>query len=84
MWMMDLEVRQEHAENTHHLVFIKNPDLLHGPVDTKIGPVLQVKVTCCLDQHGIEIQVPSKSKDGSNSWIIISRGPKPLRGGIVA
>ena len=42
---------------------------------TKIGPVRQVRVPCCLDQLGNEIQVPSTSRDGSNSWIVISRGP---------
>ena len=42
---------------------------------TKVGPVLQVKVICCPDQYGIEIQAPSTSKDGSNLWIIISSGP---------
>ena len=41
----------------------------------RIGPVLQVKIMCCLDQYGIEIQVPSASRDGSNAWIVISRGP---------
>ena len=42
---------------------------------TNIDPVLQVKTVCCLDQYGIEIQVPSTSGDGSTSWIIMSRGP---------
>ena len=42
---------------------------------TKIGPVLHVKTFCCLDQYGIEIQVPSTSGDGPTSWIIMSRGP---------
>ena len=32
---------------------------------TRIGPVHQVKITCCLDLDGIEIQVPSTSGDGS-------------------
>ena len=41
----------------------------------KIGPVLQVRVTCCLDQYGNEIQVPSMSRSGSCSWVVISRGP---------
>ena len=31
--------------------------------------VLQVKITCCVDQYGIEIQAPSISEDGSKSWI---------------
>ena len=41
---------------------------------TKIGPVLQVKTTCCLDIYGIEIQILSTSGDGSNSWVVKSRG----------
>ena len=44
-------------------------------MDTKIGPVRQVRVTRCLDQYGIEMQVPSMSKNGSYSWKVISRGP---------
>ena len=32
------------------------------------------KIECCLDQYGIEIQVPSTSRDGSNSWVVISGG----------
>ena len=44
---------------------------------TRIGPVLQIRVVCCLDQHGIEMQVPSTSRNGSDSWILISRGPHP-------
>ena len=31
---------------------------------TTIGPVLQVKTTCRLDQCGIEIQMPSTTADG--------------------
>ena len=42
---------------------------------TKIGPVLQVKVICCLDQYGIEIQVPSTKRDGSNFRIVKFSGP---------
>ena len=42
---------------------------------TKIGPARQVRATCCFDQCGIEIQVPSMSRNGSYSWIVISRGP---------
>ena len=34
MWMVDSEVRQEHAESTHNLVIIKIPNLLHGSEDT--------------------------------------------------
>ena len=39
---------------------------------TKICPLLQVKICRCFDQYGIEIQVPSTSRDGSTSWIVIS------------
>ena len=42
---------------------------------TRIGPVLQIRVICRLDQYGIEIQVPSTSKNGPSSWIVMSRGP---------
>ena len=42
---------------------------------TRVGPVLQVKVFCCLHRFRIEIQASSTSRDGSNSWIITSRGP---------
>ena len=41
---------------------------------TKFGPVLQVQTTCRLDIYGVETQVPSRSGDGSASWVIISRG----------
>ena len=34
MWMMVLKVRQEHAENIHHLVKIQIPQSLHASVDT--------------------------------------------------
>ena len=40
----------------------------------KIGPVLQVKTTCCLDICGIDIQKPSTSGDGSKYWVVASRG----------
>ena len=42
---------------------------------TRIGPVRQVRVICCLEQYGIEMQVTSTSRNGSHSWIIISRRP---------
>ena len=34
-----------------------------------------VRATCYLDQNGIEIKVPSMLRNGSFSWIVISRGP---------
>ena len=42
--------------------------------DTKIGPILEVKVTHHLYQHGIEIKIDSMQKGRSQSWIVISRG----------
>ena len=42
--------------------------------DTKIGPVLEVKVTHHLYQHGIEIKIDSMQKGRSQSRIVISRG----------
>ena len=57
----------DHAENTRCLVKTKILNLLGGFVDTKIGPVRQVRVTCCFDQYEIEIQVPSMSRKGSYS-----------------
>ena len=48
--------------------------------DTKIGPVCQVRVTCYLDQYGIEIQIPSKMKNGYFFCSMTSRRSKPLRG----
>ena len=42
---------------------------------TIIGPVLQVKIICGLDQCGIEIKALSTSRNRSKSRIITSRGP---------
>ena len=74
-----MEIRLEDSENIHHLVKIQIPNSLRGLVNTKIGPVLQVKVIGCLDQYGMEVQAPSTSRDGSKSWIIMYVRPKPLR-----
>ena len=73
--MIVSEVRPKLPERLHYLVIIQIPNLTHGSVDTGIDPIFQVKIFCCLDHHGIEIGAPSTSGDGSNSWIIISRGP---------
>ena len=43
---------------------------------TKMGPACHVRVTCYLDQYGIDIQVPYMLKNGSPSWIVISRRTK--------
>ena len=42
--------------------------------NTNVGPVLEVKVTYHLYQHGIEIKIDSMKNDGCQSWIVISRG----------
>ena len=41
---------------------------------TSTCPDLQVLTTCYLNIYGIEIQIPSTSGNGSNSWIFITRG----------
>ena len=41
---------------------------------SEIGPVLEVKIFCHLDVHGIEIQIPSTSGDNTNVWVVIFRG----------
>ena len=74
--MMDLEEKLEVAKSAHDLVMTRNSE----PVGwirghTKIGPVCQVRVTCYFNQYGIETQVPSMLKNGTSSWIVISRGP---------
>ena len=51
---------------------------------TKIGPVRQVGVICCLDQCWIEVQVPSMSRNESHSWIGIHQRPESQRGWILA
>ena len=40
----------------------------------RIDPVHQIRVMCCLDQYGIEIQVLSTWRNRSCSWIVIHRG----------
>ena len=42
--------------------------------NTKIGPVLEVVTTYYQGKPGIEIGIESLSNDGSQSWIIISKG----------
>ena len=71
MWMLDLERRPEHACRECTLPR-DNPDselLAWIGGHTRIG-----KVRGCLDHYGFEIQAPSTSGDGSNSWVIKSRG----------
>ena len=42
--------------------------------NTKLGPVLEVKVTNCLERYGIETGIDSMQNDGTQSWNVISRG----------
>ena len=42
--------------------------------NTEIGSVLEVKTFCHFEVHGIEIQIPSTSRDNTNVWVVISRG----------
>ena len=41
---------------------------------TKIGTVLEVKVTNHKERYGKEIKIDSKQNDGTQSWTVISRG----------
>ena len=41
---------------------------------TKIGLVLEVKVTNHKERYGMEIKIDSRQNDGTQSWIVISRG----------
>ena len=42
--------------------------------NTKIGSVLEVLVTKYYDRCGIEIKIDSMQVDGTQSWMVISRG----------
>ena len=48
----------------------KSREAMRG--NTRIGPVLEVKVTEHLDRYGIEIKIDSMKKDKTQSWIVIS------------
>ena len=58
-----------------HIVIIQDSELIAW---------IDGQITCCLDQDGIEIQAPSTSRDGSNSWFFHIQRPKPSGGGIVS
>ena len=49
----------------------KPKGLIRG--NTKYGPVLEVNATNHLQRYGIEIKMDSVQKDGTQSWIVISR-----------
>ena len=72
--LMGFEHAGYHAENIRHLEVMKDPRRKDGRGNTKIVPVLEVKVTCHLYQYGIEIKVESMKNDRSQSWIVINRG----------
>ena len=41
---------------------------------TKIGPVLEVTISCWYGKHGVEIRIWSLSEDNTQSWVRISHG----------
>ena len=47
---------------------------------TEIGPVLDVKVICHHNVHGLETQILPTSGDNTKVWVVISRSSKSLRG----
>ena len=76
-----MEVRPEHAEGIHYLVIIQIPNSLHGSVDTpasvqffksrKYVFLINTESKCRYRQH---------QEDGSESWIVMSRGPHRYAG----
>ena len=46
--------------------------------NTKIGPVLEVTISCLHGKYGVEIRIWSLSGDNTHSWIRISHGSKNL------
>ena len=42
--------------------------------NTKIGPVLEVTISCLYGKHGVEIRIWSLSEDNTQSWVRISHG----------
>ena len=42
--------------------------------NTKIGTAMGVLVTNQFDRYGVEIKIDSLANDGSQSWVVISRG----------
>ena len=42
--------------------------------NTKIGPVLEVTISCLHGKHGVEIRSWSLSEDYTHSWVRISHG----------
>ena len=44
--------------------------------NTRIGPVLEVTISCLYVKHGVEIRIWSLSEDNTHSWGRISHGSK--------
>ena len=42
--------------------------------NTKIGPVLEVSISCLHGKYGLEIRIWSLSEDNTQSWVRISHG----------
>ena len=42
--------------------------------NTKIGPVLEVTISCLHGKHGVEMRIWSLSEDNTYSWVRISHG----------
>ena len=68
---MDLDML-DHAENLCHFEVMISTGLIRG--NTKIGPVLEVWVSHRLYRSRNEIRVVSMKNDGSQSWIVLSKG----------
>ena len=47
-------------------------------VNTKIGPVLEVRTSYLQGKHGVEIRIESVNKDKSHSWVRTSHGLNKL------
>ena len=59
IWNMDMEIEQDHAER--YTVPRAHPESvvkLWIERHTEIGPALEVKIFCHLDDHGLESQIP--------------------------
>ena len=77
--------KPDHVDYSSCLVRTRIRNQLDGFVDTRRSvQSVKSRVTCCLDECGIEIQVPSMWKHWSFSWIVDMQRPKPLRGWILS
>ena len=69
---MDLGILLPRAESTLHLGPIQILKQNFGCTSTQSGLVLDVKVICHHNVHGMKIQIPS-SGDKTKVWVVISR-----------